>query len=244
MIRSMLYHNSHMFRHTIRNILDSQNIEHQLLYNYSNLEAFHETFKRKILQIIEIYIWLFTFIISRIIINRIRINIREHRRITKIYGGAKLRFESFKLLIPPGKKVLGYLTNEKKTKVNISFLFELILPVHSSPLYTNHSIKKKMMIIIILAYDQSVSFLLFLTFSRSYFDFVLWRGLYSCQCVEKNWWMHLNQRLTWQQKALPRNSMMLMAVVSFFLHKVVIKIILLLKTHSNIHKSWPTMKKK
>ena len=116
MIRSMLYHNSHMFRHTIRNILDSQNIEHQLLYNYSNLEAFHETFKRKILQIIEIYIWLFTFIISRIIINRIRINIREHRRITKIYGGAKLRFESFKLLIPPGKKVLGYLTNEKKQR--------------------------------------------------------------------------------------------------------------------------------
>lgn len=50
----------------------------------------------------------FTYKISRIIIITISRNIRQQSIITKIYGGANARPLLFKLLIPPGKNVLGY----------------------------------------------------------------------------------------------------------------------------------------
>lgn len=59
------------------------------------------------------------------IINKIRINIRQQRIITKMYGGAKPRFGSFKLLIPPGRKVLGY-SKEKQCSFRMWLLSQLI----------------------------------------------------------------------------------------------------------------------
>jgi len=57
----------------------------------------------------------FTFKISRIIRSRIRRNIRQQRIITKIYGGANERFVLLRLLMPPGRKVLGYRSKQKES---------------------------------------------------------------------------------------------------------------------------------
>jgi hypothetical protein len=45
-------------------------------------------------------------------------NIRQQRTMTKIYGGANARLLLLRLLIPPGKNVLGY----RRKKSTISFL--------------------------------------------------------------------------------------------------------------------------
>ena len=107
MIRSMLYHNSHMFLHRKHSILDSLNIEHLILSNYNNLEAFHET-KIESIQSINLQSKSYpTRRISRMIITIIKISINEQRIITKIYGGANARFPLLRLPTPPGKNVLG-----------------------------------------------------------------------------------------------------------------------------------------
>lgn len=46
---------------------------------------------------------------------------RQHRIITKIYGGANARPVLLRLLIPPGRNVLGYRTKNSIQKNFIKF---------------------------------------------------------------------------------------------------------------------------
>jgi hypothetical protein len=69
-------------------------------------------------------------------------NIRPHRIMTKIYGGANARVLLFRLLIPPGKNVLGYRKkNQKKSSYILFFNSNQILE-RSMTLYNNYCIIK------------------------------------------------------------------------------------------------------